>query len=194
MEETAFTADDLTRGSQAILSSPNVQNFGSLQQLPFVVVPARGDKLTREADLYGWLLQQANELRSQHPDFIDWAELAEELDEIVALARKETVSRTSTVLTHLLKWKYQTHYRNEGSWENSIARERFELSLLLESKNLLNYLKGEGGYEKAYVQACKDAAREMQVSRDRRNSLFPSLCEWDVDVALDPDFFPTPIS
>jgi hypothetical protein len=188
MEETAFGADDLTRGSQGILSSGNVPYLGGLQQL--TLVPASQDKITREADLYGWLLQQANELRSRQPDFIDWGELAEELDEIVALARKETVSRTSLVLMHLLKWKYQTHNRNEGSWENTIARERFELSLLLESSNLLNHLKEKGGYLKAYDQARKDAAREMSGSRD----LFPMPCEWAVEVALDPDFFPTPIS
>jgi hypothetical protein len=106
-------------------------------------VQAAPAKASRETDLYAWLLEQANELRSRKPDFIDWSELAEELDEIVALARKEAVSRLRTVLMHLLKLKYQITNRNEVSWKSSIDRERSDLDLLLDSKNLRNYLSGE---------------------------------------------------
>jgi hypothetical protein len=84
-----------------------------LQYIP--AVSAIQEAPSRETDLYAWLLHQANELRSRKPDFIDWSELAEELDEIVALARKETVSRLRTLLAHLLKWKYQTEARDERS-------------------------------------------------------------------------------
>src|SRR5256885_9271141 len=97
---------------------------------------ATQESATRDTDLYAWLLRQANELRSRKPDFIDWSELAEELDEIVALARKETVSRVRTLLAHLLKWAYQTDNRGENSWHTTIVRERLELALLLESRNL----------------------------------------------------------
>jgi hypothetical protein len=144
---------------------------------------------SREADLYGWLLHQATTLRLHKPDFIDWSELAEELEEIVALARKEVVSGLRTVLMHLLKWKYQTTARNEVSWQSTIVRERLELELLLGSQNLRKYLSAEG-YALAYRQARRAAGTEMRLERVAWEQLFPPTCEWDLDRALDPDFFP----
>lgn len=74
--------------------------------------------------------------------------MAEELDEIVALARKETVSRLRTLLVHLLKWKYQATNQINVSWKTTIDRERSDLELLLDSKNLRNYI-AEEGYDRA---------------------------------------------
>ena len=143
----------------------------------------------RETDLQGWLLRQATALRSHKPDFLDWGELAEELEEIVALARKEAVSRLRTVLMHLLKWKYQTSARNEASWQSSIVRERLELELLLASQNLRNYLDADG-YALAYRQARRAAGIEMRLERAAWELLFPAICEWGLDRVLDPDFLP----
>jgi|SRR5208283_4297659 len=149
---------------------------------------------SREADVYAWLLYQANELRSRKPDFIDWSELAEELDEIVALAKKETVSRLRTVLMHLLKWKYQAINRGEDSWKATIDRERSDLEILLNSsKNLRNYLSTEG-YALAYKLARREAGNEMQVDRDTWERLFPLACEWELDAALDVEFYPSQIA
>jgi uncharacterized protein DUF29 len=149
------------------------------------------EKPSRETDLYAWLLDQANELRARQPDLIDWDELAEELDEVVALARRETVSRVRTVLAHLLKWKYQKTKRDEPSWKSTIVRERLELALLLKSTNLRNYLDDEG-YALAYKQARTQAGLEMGLER-RARSVFPSTCEWDCHKeALNDDFFPSP--
>jgi Domain of unknown function DUF29 len=153
-------------------------------------VQAAQEKLTRETDLYAWLLQQANELRTRQPKFIDWGELAEELDEIVALARTEVVSRVRNLLAHLLKWKYQPSRRDEDSWRNTIVRERLDLALLLESKNLRNYLK-DTGYALAYQQARKAAGNEMRLERRAWDQLFPPTCEWDSETALDEEFFPS---
>jgi hypothetical protein len=151
------------------------------------------ERPSREADLYAWLLHQANELRSRQPDFLDWSELAEELDEVVALARKETVSRLRTVLTHLLKWKYQTERRDEQSWRSTIVRERLDLSILLQSKNLRNYLTNDG-YPLAYHQARQQAGSEMRLERHAWEQLFPAVCEWDYDRVLDVEYLPAPVS
>ncbi len=155
-------------------------------------VQAAQEKLNRETDLYAWLLNQANELRSRQPEFLDWGELAEELDEIVALARTEVVSRLRNVLSHLLKWKYQGARRAEDSWRNTIVRERLDLALLLESKNLRNYLN-DTGYALAYQQARKAAGNEMKLQRRAWDQLFPPTCEWDSETALDDEFFPPPM-
>src|ERR1700730_9747936 len=149
---------------------------------PVIGVRAAEEKPSRERDLYAWLLDQANELRSRRPDFIDWSELAEELDEIVALARTEVVSRLRTLLAHLLKWKYQTERRDERSWKTTVVNQRLDLSLLLESKNLRNF-SAQKGYAKAYEQAREAAGDQMQLERHVWQSLFPKLCEWDFETA-----------
>jgi hypothetical protein len=158
---------------------------------PVIGVRAAEEKPSRETDLYAWLLDQANELRSRRPDFIDWSELAEELDEIVALARTEVVSRLRTLLAHLLKWKYQTERRDERSWKTTVVNQRLDLSLLLESKNLRNFL-AQKGYAKAYEQAREAAGDQMQLERHVWQSLFPEACEWDSETALNNEFFPSP--
>jgi uncharacterized protein DUF29 len=152
-------------------------------------VRAAQEKPSRETDLYAWLLHQANELRARQPNFIDWSGLAEELDEIVALARKETVSRLRTVLVHLLKWKYETKRRDERSLENYDSQRALDLSLLLESKNLRNYMLHKG-HALAYRQARSAAGDEMQLERQVWDHLFPQICEWSLDQALNDEFFP----
>ena len=189
--DSQLDASDLVRMSRTSLSVSALVPGAvpSLPSPPPLVMDARAAQTpTRETDLYAWLLYQANQLRFHKPNSIDWGELAEELDEIVALARKETVSRLRTLLAHLLKWKYQTQARNERSWRSTIVEQRQELRLLLEdSRNLQNYLV-EKGYAKAYELARETAADQMQLGRS--NHPFPDPCEWDADTALNPDFFP----
>jgi Domain of unknown function DUF29 len=167
---------------QVMKQSPQFKNLRAAQEKP-----------SRETDLYAWLSQQADELRSRQPDFIDWSELAEELDELVALAKKETVSRLRTVLVHLIKWKYQTARRDQRSWKTTIVRERLDLALLLDSKNLRNYLVDKG-YALAYRQARQLAGSEMQLARNTWERLFPEACEWDFDTTLNDEFFPSPVA
>lgn len=184
---------ELARANQGRLSTsvPGAVTMGLPLPQAIGVQVAR-QRPNRETDLYAWLLDQANELRSRKPDFIDWSELAEELDEIVALARKETVSRLRILLAHLLKWKYQTEARDKNSWRNTIVEQRQELVLLLEdSRSLQNYL-AEKGYAKAYALAREAAGAQMQLDRHARNHLFPDHCEWNSDTALNSDFFPLP--
>jgi len=46
---------------------------------------------SRESDLYAWLTSQAEHLRAHRTGLIDWRELAEELDKIVARVKKEAI-------------------------------------------------------------------------------------------------------
>jgi len=149
------------------------------------------ESLDRETDLYAWFLHQANELRTRQPAFIDWRELAEELDEIVALARSQVVNRCAQILAHLLKWEFQTARRDENSWSSTIIRERVIVGdLLRSSKNLRNYMREEG-YSQAYQNARKIAGVEMRLERKVWVRVFPDVCEWTLEQTLDEEFFPS---
>jgi hypothetical protein len=180
----------LACASQAVLTThgPGAVTAGA-PQLPFKSGRAQ-ETPNRDADLYEWFLHEANELRSRKPEFIDWGELAEELDEIVALARSEVVSRCSQILAHLLKWEFQTTSRDENSWKSTIIRERVRLGDLLRSRNLRNYMDKEG-FAKAYQDARKIAGTDMQLERYVWNRTFPDTCKWTLNETLDDDFFPS---
>ena len=59
-----------------------------------------------------------------------------------------------------------------------MVRERLDLSILLQSKNLRNYLTSDG-YPLAYHQARQQAGAEMRLARHAWEQLFPAVCEWD---------------
>jgi hypothetical protein len=75
---------------------------------------------------YDWICQQATLLRRHRPAFLDWANLAEELE---GMGRNEVHALTSFVerlLVHLLKWAYSPAKRS-GSWETSIENSRDQI-------------------------------------------------------------------
>jgi hypothetical protein len=146
----------------------------------------------REEDVYGWLLSQARELRSHKPDFLDWNGLAEELDELVALAKSEVVSRCSQILAHLLKWQFQTTRRAEKSWRSTIIRERLTVAEMLDSSsNLRNYMQDKGGFARAYRDARKLAGTDMDLAPRDWDRVFPLESEWRFEQMLDEGFFPS---
>jgi hypothetical protein len=68
-----------------------------------------------ETDYYEWLKQQARALREKHPRYLDWRELAEELEEMGARERRELTSHLRILMAHLLKRSYQSS-RRVTSW------------------------------------------------------------------------------
>ncbi len=144
---------------------------------------------TREEDLTAWLLDQANELRTRTPASIDWAGIAEELEEIAASTRHALVSDLVVVLRHLLKLQYETSAnewrgRSRG-WKLHAAEHRDRvIDFLDESKSLLN--RFDEFVRKAYPRARQQTALET----GHKESRYPETCPWSVEQILDPKFFP----
>ena len=69
-----------------------------------------------EQDFYAWTLQQAELLRSQTQQDLDWASLAEELEDMGKNLKREFESRLKVLFAHLLKWQYQPSHRGH-SWQ-----------------------------------------------------------------------------
>jgi Domain of unknown function DUF29 len=77
--------------------------------------PAEARLVSIDADFHAWLLEQASALRNQQYDRVDWQNLAEQLDSMARAERRELRSRLTTLLAHLLKWRYQAKRRSR-SW------------------------------------------------------------------------------
>jgi Domain of unknown function DUF29 len=55
-------------------------------------MPATVKSQNPEVDYYDWLKRQAQVLRSKRPSFLDWENLAEELEAMGARERRELIS------------------------------------------------------------------------------------------------------
>jgi hypothetical protein len=144
---------------------------------------------SRHDDFYAWLLDQAGVLRARQPEFIDWAELAEELEEMAASDRREVVKHFRRLVSNFLKWRYSAIRRSEKSWKTSSVGARLDLALMFESKALksdaFEFLKT------GYKQARALAGNEMGLAKSEWQRLFPDECPWTVVQLLDDEFLPS---
>jgi hypothetical protein len=141
-----------------------------------------------DEDFHAWLLEQAQALRDQRYDRVDWQNLAEELDSMARAERRELHSRLTILLAHLLKWRYQATRRSR-SWQGTITRERIEVAdLLSDEPSLQSYLTA--AIKKAYRVAQPQAGGEMGLSKDEWTALFPDECPWGFEQFMAEDFWP----
>jgi hypothetical protein len=140
-----------------------------------------------DQDLHAWLLAQAQALRERRLDDLDWEDIAEELEGMAAKDRRALTSFLQVLLTHLLKWAYQTKERelHLSSWRRSILNARQEIEdSLEESPSLGAETNLDQFLSKAYRRARKLAAVDMGLSDREMNQIFPpgvrgpSLSSW----------------
>src|SRR3954462_5966868 len=104
-------------------------------------------------------------------DEVDRDNLSEYLNDMAIRDRREVMSRLVVLLAHLLKWDRQSEKRT-GSWQATIAHQRFELQQLLESGTLRNH--ANAALEKAYEKAVIEAAAETELAATG----FPPTCPY----------------
>jgi len=145
----------------------------------------------RKTDYYDWPNRQAEALRLNRQPFLDWENLAEELEAMSARERRELISHLRILMAHLLKWKFQHQRRGETSWERSFVVARQEIAGSLADSPSLKPLLDECA-AKAYQDARRLAGSEMKLQRQGSNRLFPASCPWLPAQLLDDDFLPSP--
>ena len=78
---------------------------------------------TYEQDFFAWTSEQARLLREGRAADADLANIAEELETLGRVQRRELVNRLAVLLQHLLKWSYQPD-RQGTSWRLTILEQR----------------------------------------------------------------------
>jgi len=137
-----------------------------------------------DRDFHDWAESQARALRGRQSTALDWDNLAEEIESLGRSDQREVTSRLTTLLVHLLKWRYQPDLRTE-SWSDTIARERIELPLIFEqSPSLARF--AEATFAKAYRLARKEAARQTHLDLPA----FPADPPFSLGESLEPDLWP----
>ena len=142
-------------------------------------------QLLYEQDFYAWVEQTAELLISRNWEILDLENLIEEVVDLGRSQQRALQSALRLILSHLLKWKYQSEKRS-NSWQITITRERLNLDeLFTESPSLRRFLNDTEWINTTYQRARKEAIVETGLSEDN----FPIVCPFTVDEILDLDFY-----
>ncbi len=142
------------------------------------------NRISYDADFYGWANEQAALLREGRLAEADIANIAEEIESMGRSEERDLTSRLAALLTHLIKWRYQPE-RRSGSWSASIKVQRRGLTRHLADNPSLK-ARLPASLADAYQDAVLIAADETKLGE----AAFPPSCPWSFDEIINPDFWP----
>jgi hypothetical protein len=129
-----------------------------------------------------WSQEQAALLRDKKFTDLDLDNLAEEIEALGKRDRRELESRLRVLMTHLLKWRYQSEERS-GSWRGTITEQRLRIQRLLrDSPSLL--IQVQAGAHSEYPDARTKALDETGLLT------LPETCPFTAAQILDTAFWP----
>jgi hypothetical protein len=137
-----------------------------------------------ESDFFAWTQQQAEQLRALRPNSIDWANLAEEIEDLGKSQKQKIESNLAIILLHLLKLAYQPGSAKAG-WRSSVIEHRRRIARSLRDSPSLRRHPAVVLREE-YAGAREMAADETGLPEDT----FPETCPFTIDQVLDPSFWP----
>lgn len=140
-----------------------------------------------ERDYYEWTQQNVRAIREGRLREVDWANVAEELEDMGRSERRALRSQLARLIAHLLKWSYQTERRraSEHSWRATIEHARDSVRELLDDNPSLKPQLPEF-LPAAYRDALAQVVGETNLPRQN----FPAACPWTLDQVMDDDFWP----
>ncbi len=137
-----------------------------------------------ETDFVEWTTRTAQLLREGRFDELDIRHLAEEVEDIGKSERRELENRLTVLLSHLLKWQFQTERRGR-SWKSTITTQRNAVARILrDAPSLKSYLAAT--LSDCYCDDRKLAAADTELPSDS----FPSICPYKLAQILDTEYFP----
>lgn len=146
------------------------------------------------SDFVVWVEKTSNLLKTRRLENLDIENLIEEVEDLSRRERQDLKNRLRVLLTHLLKWQYQSNYRsypetknnwNENSWARTIIEQRDSIKdILSDSPSLYNFLLEV--LEECYQKSRKNASKETNLEL----SVFPELCPYIEAEILNDEFWP----
>lgn len=135
-------------------------------------------------DIVAWANEQAALLREGDWAALDIANLAEEIEDVGKSEQRELRSRVAVLLSHLLKWQYQSALRSK-SWRATIAVQRRAITRELERTPSLKHLF----FDEQWLQAVWDDALIQAIEQTGLHE-FPESPIWDAKDIVNPLFWP----
>ena len=137
-----------------------------------------------ERDFYAWANEQAALLRAGALSAADIENIADEIVSRGRTEKRELVNRLAVLLTHLLKWQFQSAGRCT-SWRLTVEEQRRQLRRHLADNPSLK-AKLDELIEDAHGDAILAAARETGLPK----ATFPPACTWSFEQITDDAFWP----
>jgi len=135
-------------------------------------------------DFYEWCIHTAKLLRDGRLEEVDLEHVAEEIEDLGKSQHHALDSRTTVIIQHLLKLRYQPQMRTP-SWDQTIITQRVAIEALLDyNPSLRRFLAKLAGA--AYNRAVKLAASETGLPRET----FPPICPFTTREIFGDDIIP----
>ena len=137
-----------------------------------------------DRDFYAWANEQAALLRTGRLRDADIANIAEEIESMGRMEKRELVNRLTVLLLHLLKWRFQPMLRGP-SWRATIRVQRRDLTVHMTDNPSLKATLPEA-IEQAYGNALIEAEAETGLPE----ASLPPACPWSFQEMMDATFWP----
>jgi len=137
-----------------------------------------------EQDFFAWTKAQAQLLREKRFDELDFTNLIEEVEGAGEAEKRQIEMHLETLLTQLLKWKYQPGART-SAWRSLVEEQRRLLAYIVEMSPSLSMYPAEM-FQDSYLAARLAAAKETGMDA----ALFPAPAPFSLQEVLDEDFWP----
>jgi hypothetical protein len=139
-----------------------------------------------ETDFAAWAKHQADMVRLGTWEELDQDHLAEELEALSRSEHDALESRLEVLMTHLLKWRFDTASQDPRRlWRLTIREQRRRLARLLHRSPSLRPTLPDVLNE-SYPHARLMAIDETGLPE----TIIPMSCPWTVAQVLDADFWP----
>jgi hypothetical protein len=137
-----------------------------------------------DRDFNLWIEEQTTLLEARAFERLDLPNLIEEIADMGRSQKRAIRNDLVVLLTHLLKWQYQSQHRST-SWAGTIVEHRRRVREEIEDSPSLAGYPGEV-FGRCYRAAREQAAAETGLPKPR----FPQTSPFTVDQTLDPGFLP----
>ena len=132
-----------------------------------------------DADFFEWTQEMAARLRAHDIAALDWENIAEEIESMGRRDYRALLSRMEVLLTHLLKWRFQSERRSRIR-AATITEQRGRIGLVIaDSPSFRRRI--EDDMPKAYRLAVAKAQIETTIYS------FPAECPWTFEEAMTSD-------
>jgi hypothetical protein len=139
-----------------------------------------------ENDYYAWIQRQVTALREHRVEEIDWANVAEEIEDLGKSEKHSVESHMARIAEHLLKLAYapdRTKDLNRRGWELSIRETRHQIRKLLgESPSL------RGKTPELFADAFETGRNAALSALNLPDSAIPDIAPWTLEQVLDDSF------
>jgi hypothetical protein len=141
-----------------------------------------------ESDYYAWIQGQVRALRQRRIEEIDWANVAEEIEDLGKSEKRSVESHIARIVEHFLKLNYlprRMKSLNRRGWAISLREARRQLHRLLSESPSLRRKTRE-----VFPHAYQGGRNAVLIAINVPESALPETSPWTLEEVLDDRFLP----